>query len=61
MNLKFDISFLSASESNKQSTEKWLDDLFRPTGMRRTITGEKGRIVTITYEDVGVRRSFADG
>jgi len=52
---KFDISFVSASESHKQEVEKWLDDLFSPTSMRRTITGEKGQKVTITYEDTGAR------
>ena len=52
---KFDISFYSVSESHKQDIEKWLDDLFSPTSMRRTITGEKGRDITITYEDTGAR------
>ena len=55
MAYKFNISFVSESESHKQEAEKWLDDLFSPTSMRRTITGEKRRNVTITYEDTGVR------
>lgn len=52
---KFDISFISESELHKQEIEKWLDDLFRPTSMRRTITGEKDKNVIITYEDTGIR------
>lgn len=52
---KFNISFTSKSELHKQEVEKWLDDLFSPTSMRRTITGEKDNNVVITYEDTGVR------
>lgn len=52
---EFNISFVSESELHKQEVEKWLDDLFNPTSMRRTVTGEKGEDVTITYEDTGVR------
>ena len=56
MEWKFDISFVSESESHKQKVEKWLDDLFHPTSMRRSITAENGRDVTITYIDTGARK-----
>ena len=52
---KFNISFKSERESHKQEVEKWLDDLFNPTSMRRTLTGEEGEDVVITYEDTGAR------
>jgi hypothetical protein len=52
---KFNILFVSENEIHKQETEKWLDDLFSSTSMRRTITGEKGKNVVITYEDTGAR------
>jgi len=52
---QFDISFVCESELHKQEIEKWLDDLFNPTSMRRTKTGEKGKKVIITYEDTGIR------
>lgn len=57
---KFDISFVAESESHKQAVEKWLDDLFASTSMRRISTNEllrgmpKGKVI-ITYEDTGVR------
>jgi hypothetical protein len=44
---KFNILFVSENEIHKQETEKWLDDLFSSTSMRRTITGEKGKNVVI--------------
>ena len=55
MSWKFDISFVSENELHKQEIEKWLDDLFNPTSMRRTITGEKDENVVIAYEDTGIR------
>jgi len=55
MKWKFDISFIAENELQKQEMEKWLDDLFSSTSVRRTITGEKGTNIKITYEDTGIR------
>jgi len=57
---KFEISFISENESHKQEVEGWLDDLFSPTSMRRTITGEEGKKVTIVYVDTGARKEVVE-
>ena len=54
----FDISFFAESESEKQTKEAWLDNVFRPTSLRRVSTKENvvTKRVTIIYKDTGARK-----